>query len=88
MKRFGLILVCASVLHVYAEPPTGYRVYVTNERSGDLSVIDGATDALLATYPVGKRPRGIQAQRDGTRVLVALSGSPRMAPGVDAERAP
>lgn len=68
--------------------PAEYAVYVTNERSGDVTVIDGASDAVVATFPVGKRPRGLHASRDGKRVYVAVSGSPRMAPGVDAERAP
>jgi YVTN family beta-propeller protein len=65
-----------------------YFVYVSNERSGDVSVIDGATDAVVATFKVGKRPRGIHATPDGQRVFVTLSGSPRMAPGVDENRAP
>src|SRR5437764_15375191 len=65
-----------------------YFVFVSNERSGDVTVIDGATDAVVATFKVGKRPRGIRATPDGTRVFVTLSGSPRMAPGVDENRAP
>src|SRR6266581_1529338 len=67
---------------------SSYFVYVSNERSGDVSVIDGATDAVVATFGVGKRPRGIHATPDGRRIFVTLSGSPRMAPGVDTERAP
>ncbi|HEX5049078.1 MAG TPA: hypothetical protein VFX89_18345, partial [Gammaproteobacteria bacterium] len=45
-----------------ASPPAGaaYRVYVTNEGSGTLSVIDGDTHAV-ATLPIGKRPRGLTA---------------------------
>src|ERR1700693_6585581 len=65
-----------------------YDVYVSNERSGDVTVIDGATDAVVATFPVGKRPRGIHATPGGTRIFVTLTGSPRMAPGVGAERGP
>ena len=65
-----------------------FVLYVSNERSGDVTVIDGATDAVIGTYPIGKRPRGIQTAPDGKRIFVALSGSPRMAPGVDTERAP
>src|SRR6266480_3440579 len=65
-----------------------YLVFVSNERSGDVTVIDGATDAVVATFKVGKRPRGIHATPDGTRVFVTLSGSPRMAPGVDENRGP
>src|SRR5437868_2350860 len=61
---------------------------VSNERSGDVTVIDGSTDAVIATVPVGKRPRGIHATPDGKRLFVTLSGSPRMAPGVDENRAP
>src|SRR5215510_2378058 len=70
-----------------AEPPS-YLVFVTNERSGDVTVIDGATDGVVGSFPVGKRPRGIHATPDGRRVFVTLSGSPRMAPGLDENRAP
>ena len=31
---------------------TGYRIYVTNERSGDLSIIDAATLEVVATVPL------------------------------------
>ena len=65
-----------------------YFVYVSNERSGDISVIDGATDAVVATFKAGKRPRGIHAAPDAKRLFVTLSGSPRMAPGLDENRAP
>src|SRR5437016_7874234 len=65
-----------------------YFVYVSNERSGDVTVIDGTTDAAVATFPVGKRPRGIHGTPDGKRLFVTLTGSPRMAPGVDENRGP
>src|SRR5207237_7960818 len=58
------------------------------ERSGDVTVIDGTTDGVVASFAVGKRPRGIHATPDGQRVFVTLSGSPRMAPGVEENRAP
>src|SRR6516164_8302266 len=70
-----------------AEQPS-YLVFVSNERSGDVTVIDGATDSVVGTFPVGKRPRGIHATPDGRRLFVTLSGSPRMAPGLDENRAP
>src|SRR5213595_4156192 len=85
--QFILYLFLASALVVRAESPD-YFVYVSNERSGDISVIDGATDAVVATFIAGKRPRGIHAAPDGRRVFVTLSGSPRMAPGLDENRAP
>src|ERR1043165_4972452 len=70
-----------------AEPPQPYVVYVSNERSNDVTVIDGENNALIGGIAVGKRPRGIHCSPDGKRVYVALSGSPRMAPGVEHERA-
>ena len=57
-----------------------YLVAVSNERSGDVSLIDGATRDVVATIPIGKRPRGIAASRDGKLLYVALSGSPIAGP--------
>ena len=80
---------CTSIVsEVRAAEPNAFAIYVSNERSGDVSVIDGQTNAVVATIPVGKRPRGIHCSPDGKHVYVVLSGSPRMAPGVDTERAP
>ncbi len=87
-----LCVFCASfvvfvIATVRADSPN-YSVFISNERSNDVTVIDGTTDAVVGTFPVGKRPRGIHPSPDGKRIFVMLSGSPRMAPGVDAERAP
>jgi YVTN family beta-propeller protein len=57
-----------------------YQVYVTNERSGDVTVINGSDFSIAATIPVGKRPRGIHVSPDGKTVYVALSGTPIEAP--------
>jgi YVTN family beta-propeller protein len=66
----------------------GYYVYVTNEDTGDLTVIDGLSNLTLATVTVGKRPRGVQVSPDGKTVYVALSGSPRAGAGVDERSLP
>jgi PQQ-dependent catabolism-associated beta-propeller protein len=60
--------------------PSGELAYVTNEDSQELSVIDTRTDSVVATIPVGTRPRGVRVSRDGKTVYVALSGSPRCPP--------
>jgi YVTN family beta-propeller protein len=65
-----------------------YGVYVTNEISGDLSVIDPATDRAIATLPLGKRPRGVRVSADGAQLYIALSGSPISPPGTDASTLP
>src|SRR3954451_12452258 len=83
---------CAAILATQFLGPSltaaDYRVYVTNERSGDLTVIDGRTDAVLETIPLGKRPRGVQVSPDGRWLYVALSGSPIAGPGVDEKSLP
>jgi YVTN family beta-propeller protein len=66
----------------------GYRVLVTNERSGDLTVIDGPSRQVLATLPLGKRPRGMKISPDGKRLYVALSGSPIVPPGTEEDTLP
>jgi YVTN family beta-propeller protein len=67
---------------------SGPGLYVSNEMSGDIAVIDVATHLVKARIPVGKRPRGIRASPDGTLVYVALSGSPIAGPGVDPKTLP
>ena len=65
-----------------------YRVYVSNEGSGDLTVIDPVKMEALATVPLGKRARGIHPSPDGKLIYVALSGSPFAPPGVDESTLP
>jgi YVTN family beta-propeller protein len=60
--------------------PTGrasaeLRVFVTNEKSDDVTVIAAGSGHVLKTIPVGKRPRGVVVSPDGTRVYVANSNS-------------
>jgi YVTN family beta-propeller protein len=77
----ALTTILLAVIQPYitsAQSPAGsaYRIYVTNERSGDLTVIDGTDFKVIATIPVGKRPRGIHVSPDGKALYVALSGTP------------
>jgi YVTN family beta-propeller protein len=64
------------------------QVFVSNEMSGDVSIIDTTRLAVVATVAVGKRPRGIKLSSDGALVYVALSGSAAGGPGVDESRLP
>lgn len=72
--------------HAPAAPP-GPRIYVSNEVSGDLSIIDAGT-FVVTNIHLGKRARGIHASPDGQTVYVALSGSPIAGPGVDESKLP
>jgi YVTN family beta-propeller protein len=69
-------------------PSGGPHLFVTNERSGTLSVIHLGSRQVVATIPLGKRPRGIRVGPDGRTLYVALSGSPIAPPGVDEKTLP
>ncbi len=71
-----------------AHAGSGPRVVVSNEDDGTVAVIDARTHAIVATIPVGKRPRGLRVTPDGKTLYVALSGSPKAGPGVDTARLP
>jgi YVTN family beta-propeller protein len=77
--RAMLLAVVLGGAAVGARAAPTYQVYVTNERSGDITVID-SDFRVAATIPVGKRPRGIHPSPDGRTVYVALSGTPIEAP--------
>jgi YVTN family beta-propeller protein len=96
-KTAGLLLSgCLALLSVSCSKPaapvaeewSAYRIYVTNETSGDMSIIDSATLNVVHTIPLGKRPRGIVASPDNKTIYVALSGSPIAGPGVDESKLP
>src|SRR6476646_10210783 len=67
---------------------TAPRIYVDNEVSGDMTIIDSGTYKVMATVPLGKRPRGIHASPDHKTIYIALSGSPIAPPGVDESKLP
>lgn len=57
-----------------AQRPAQRWIVVSNERSHDLTLIDGRTLRVEASIPVDGRARGIKLAPDGHSVLVALSG--------------
>ena len=70
MERLILLTCLAATLQAQATPR---HLYVSNEHSHDVSVIDVGTRKEIARIPMPSRPRGIQPSRDGSRVYVALS---------------
>src|ERR1017187_6710331 len=73
-------ILCGAVLLSFAtaKSQTGgdYQIFVSDEKSGDLTVINGSDQKVVTTFPVGKRPRGIRVSPDGKTVYVAVSGTP------------
>jgi len=73
MYRRNLFLLTLMIISIaaYAEP-TG-RIFVTNENSNTISVIDGKSHAIEATIEIGNRPRGIGLSPDSSELYVAVS---------------
>jgi len=77
MQGTALPLAALSISVVLSSVPAHAQpfAYVANRNpdtvSGTVSVIDTATNAVVATVPVGAYPRGVAVTPDGTRVYVA-----------------
>ncbi|HEY0548340.1 MAG TPA: hypothetical protein VGF13_01995, partial [Verrucomicrobiae bacterium] len=57
-----LFALCASFLTASAaSDATNFLICVSNERGGTVTIVDGASERVVSTIPVGKRPRGIHA---------------------------
>ena len=83
---FAIVLACCIAPRaVHASEPL---VYVSLEEGGEVVGLDPTSGAIVARIPVGKRPRGIKISPDGKHLYVALSGSPRAAPGSDESKLP
>jgi YVTN family beta-propeller protein len=62
------------------------HAYVSNEDGNTVTVIDTVRGAVIATVPVGRRPRGLKLSHDGRLLYVAVSGLPKCPPKMpDAE---
>ena len=61
-----LVAVALSGVHAVAAP----FAYVTNLENGTVSVIDAATQTVVATIPVGNGPIGVAVTPDGTHAYV------------------
>ena len=90
MKKLALSTVplLAALLSSCAPSGPSYKVYISNEGSGDLTVIDPVKMEAITTVAIGTRARGIHASADGKQIFVALSGSPSAPPGVDESTLP
>lgn len=72
------LLVCAAAL--FAPTADAQRAYVSNEDGHSVTVLDTQRAEVIETIPVGKRPRGLKLDRNGSRLFVAVSGLPKCPP--------
>lgn len=65
--------------------PSTDRVYVANQNDGTVSVIDGVSNAVIATIPVGAGPI-IEQTGEGQPGWDPIPGSPQLLPQTTAPR--
>jgi YVTN family beta-propeller protein len=82
----ALLLACSP--QPQASPSVSERIYVSNERGDSVVAIDPLAGSVVQTFSPGRRPRGLMLSPDGTRLYVAVSGSPVAAPGTDESKLP
>jgi YVTN family beta-propeller protein len=68
-----------------AQASAAGRAYVSNEDGESVTVLDTRDGSVIATVPVGKRPRGLKLSHDGSILYVAVSGLPKCPPKVPDE---
>src|SRR5688500_20217053 len=67
----AVLLVALALAPVPASANGIGTIFVANERSNNVSVIEHATNSVLANIQVGNGPRSISFTRDGRFTLVA-----------------
>ena len=72
-------------LSVLMGPADAARLYVSNEDGESVTVLDADTSSVIETIAIGKRPRGLKLNADGSRLFVAVSGLPKCPPSVPDE---
>ncbi len=70
MNRLAILLLSIEVGLATITAQAQTRAYVTDISSNTVSVIDTATNTVVATIPVGVNPFGVAITPDGTRAYV------------------
>lgn len=87
--RLNITLLSAALLGTLAllstQASASGRAYVSNEDGETVTVLDADKGSVVATVPVGKRPRGLKLSHDGGTLYVAVSGLPKCPPSVPDE---
>jgi YVTN family beta-propeller protein len=88
--RLNITLATAALVSILTFPcAKAYasgKAYVSNEDGESITVLDTRDGSVMATVPVGKRPRGLKLSHDGSTLYVAVSGLPKCPPSVPDEQ--
>lgn len=69
MMRLTGLMACLCT----ASPALAGKIFVSNEKGNDITVLDSESLEVIATFPGGQRPRGITASPDGKWLYVCAS---------------
>src|SRR5262245_45906814 len=79
------ILWLGLVLAALAGAAQAARLYASNEDDESVTVLDTNSSTVIENIAIGKRPRGLKLNADGSRLFVAVSGLPKCPPSVPDE---
>src|SRR5918995_777953 len=69
-RRMGAV---AAALSLAAGASEAREIFVSNEKGNSITIVDGDKLAVVATVPVGNRPRGIALSPDGKWLYICAS---------------
>lgn len=64
------------VPHGVAISPEGSRIYITEEPSRTLDVVDAKTRTIIKRIPLSGRPNNVDVSKDGSHVYVGIAQAP------------
>jgi len=65
MTRNTALALLVTAAFALPAPAFAYKVFISNEGDNTMTVLDGEKMEVIATVPVGQRPRGITMTGDG-----------------------
>lgn len=69
----GLVILLTSILFTHAANAEIRQIYVSNEKSSTISVLDGKSYRVVRTIKTCKRPRGVHFDKSRTRFFVGCA---------------
>ncbi|MDT1062706.1 YVTN family beta-propeller repeat protein [Paracoccus sp. CPCC 101403] len=73
MNHLATAILTSAICLGLGSPALANRVFVSNEKGNDVTVLDSDTLEVIGHYPVGARPRGITISPDGKELYVCVS---------------
>ena len=69
----GMVVMIAGILFAHAAKAEIRQIYVSNEKSNTLTVLDGKTYQVIRSIKTCKRPRGVHFSKDRKQFFVGCA---------------